>query len=432
MQDKDSNEARLVRLNRTVALLVTALVGLGLNAESHDVPPEKKGMTPGLHEALTSVVTPGGFVSIEGPPSGFRDRGDGTESADSAKEYFDRLRNDPTGLYQEVQKNFLTTLHADADLESFSRHAQARYESLILRHVPSPTLTRIETEHFTLVYPPDYDANNEVVSVPTRRLTIHAVDRFGDARHLVAYFSNYDKVDPQHRSVVFQINGHFGRNPSRQGLGMEGRGGSAGAALGKLGLRGIPLITYDDHQVGESSPATGKENGQYRTLANLRMMDDSLLIHFARVDGMGLSGGCERLYHFLAFHRCRLATAYLAGFLRPPWLDLYHWRKTAGKRGVDHDTFNEVFYSSFQWTDLVLVGIHRGVKVRVAPDVRDFRGKNVLEYEMLPAIRRYTNRVAIGGDDPDSDGISNSGRNLGHEYDLIDYLKFLEASRSGI
>ena len=146
---------------------------------------------------------------------------------------------------------------------------------------------------------------------------------------------------------------------------------------------------------------------------------------------MGLSGGCERMYHFLMFHRCRLATAYLAGFFRPPWEDLHQWRTTGGKQGVDHDTFNETFYSSFQWADLVLVGIQRGVEVRLAPDVLDFRGKNVLKYEMLPAIRRYTDRVAIGGDDPDGDGISNSGRNLGHEYDLIDYVKFLEASRIG-
>ena len=408
-------------------LLVAALVGLGLKAES-DLPPEKDA-TAGLHAALTPVVTAGELVAIEAPPSDLRDRGDGLESADSAKVHFDRLRNDPTGVYQDVQKNFLTTLHADANLESFARHARARYESLILRHVPSPTLTRIETEHFTLVYPPDYDGIKQAVSVPTRRLTIHAVDRFGDARHLVAYFANYHKVDPRHGAVVFQINGHFGRNPSRQGLGMERRGGYVGAVLGKLALRGIPLITYDDHEVGESSRATGKENGQYRTLANLRMMDDALLIHFARVDGMGLSGGCERLYHFLVFHRCRLATAYLAGFLRPPWEDLYHWRTTGGKRGVDHDTFNETFYSSFQWADLVLVGIQRGVDVCLAPDVHDFKGKNVLKYEMLPAIRRYTDRVAIGGDDPDRDGISNSGRNLGHEYDLIDYVKFLEASR---
>jgi hypothetical protein len=367
-------------------------------------------MTAGLHAALTAVVTAGETIPIGAPPSESRDRGDGLESADSVKDLFGGMRYDPTGVYQEVHKNFLTTLHADADLETFARHARARYEKLILRHVLSPTLTRIETEHFTLVYPPEYDGNKQAVSVPTRRLTIHAVDRFGDARYLVAYFANYEKVDPRYKSVVFQINGHYGRNPSRQGLGMERRGGFLGAALGKLALRGIALITYDDHGVGESSPATGRENGQYRTLANLRMMDDTLLVHFARVDGMGLSGGCECLYHFLVFHHCRLATAYLAGFFRPPWLDLYHWRTTGGKRGVDHDTFNAAFYTGFQWADLVLVGIQRGVDVRLAPDVNDFSGKNVLRYEMLPAIPRYTARIAIIGDDPDGDGISNSGR----------------------
>ena len=387
-------------------------------------------MISGFHAALTPVVTTGETIVIEGPPSELRDRGDGTESVESVKTQLDLLRNDSGGVYQEVHKNFLATRYANADLESFAGHARAQYESLIFCHVPAPELTGIDTEHFTLIYPPGYDGNQDAVSVPARRLTIHAVDRFENTRHLVGYFVNYDKVKAHDGAVVFQINGHFGRNPSRQGLGMERRGGYVGGALGKLALHGIPLITYDDHDVGESSRATGRENGQFRTLANLRMMDDALLVHFGRVDGMGLSGGCERLYHFLMFHRCRLATAYLAGFLRPPWIDLYHWRMTDGKRGVDHDTFNEVFYKNFQWSDLVLVGIHRGVEVCLAPDVHDFTGKNVLQYEMLPAIRRYTERFVIGGDDPDGDGISNSGRALGHEYDLADYLKFLETSRT--
>lgn len=107
-------------------------------------------------------------------------------------------------------------------------------------------------------------------------------------------------------------------------MGIEKRGGYSGVALGKLMLQGLPLITFDDHDVGESSDATGKENGQYRTLANLRMMDDALLVHFSRVDAIGISGGCERLYHFMMFHRCPIATAYLGGFFRPPWLDFHH------------------------------------------------------------------------------------------------------------
>lgn len=385
---------------------------------------------PGVRAALTPNVTAGKTIHIDAPPSDLRDHDRKWNSADSVKGHFDPLRNDPKGIYQEVHENFLTTLHPDADLKTFAQHVRKRYRKTILRHVPSPKLTSIDVDHLTLIYPAGYDGNQQKISVPTRRITIHAVDRFGDARHLVAYFANYDKVDPQYASIVFQVNGHFGRNPSRQGLGIEKRGGYSGAALGKLALRGIPLLTYDDHDVGESSSATGKENGQYRTLANLRMMDDALLVHFARVDGIGLSGGCERMYHFLLFYRCRLETAYLAGFFRPAWLDLYHWKTTGGKQGVDHDTFNEPFYANFQWADLVLVGIQRGVDVRLTSMTYEGgSGKNGMLVEMLPAIRRYTDRVTVGGDDPDGDGVSNNGRNLSHEYDLLDYTEYLARSR---
>lgn len=403
------------------------LAGLEANTESA-YPPENDSLV-GLRAALTPVVTPGKTIVIEGPPSEVRDT-DTENSVDSVKERFDTLRNDPTGIYQEVHKNFLTTRYAAADLDTFAGHAHERYEKLILRHVPSPQLTKIESEHFTLVYPPGYSGNKQAVSVPTRRITIHAVDRFGDARHLVAYFANYDKVDPQQASVVFQINGHYGHNPCRLGLGIEDRGSYSGGALGKFALRGIPLISYDDHDVGESSPATGKENGQYRTLANMRMMDDALLVHFKQVDGIGISGGCERLYHFLMFHRCRLATAYLSGMFRPAWYDLYHWRTTGGKRGVDHDTFNEEFYANFQWADLVLVGIQRKVNIRVASMTYEgASGKQGLVVEMLPAIRHYTDRISVGGDDRDGDGVSDDGRNLSHEYDIADYTEFLANSQ---
>jgi len=412
----------------TIHQVGAALAALGPKTKS--AYPSENDTPAGLRAALAPVGTPGKSIAIEAPPSDLRDGDKEGNLVDSAKDHFDALRNDPAGIYQEVHENFLATRHPDADLETFARHARARYEKLILRHVPAPQLTKIESDHFTLVYLPGYDGNEQAVSVPTRRITIHAVDRFGDARHLVAYFANYDKVDRQHASVVFQVNGHYGRNPSRLGLGIEGRGGYSGAALGKFALRGIPLIAYDDHDVGESSPATGKENGQYRTLANLRMVDAALLVHFSRVDGIGISGGCERLYHFLMFHRCRLATAYLAGFFRPAWYDLYHWRTTGGKRGVDHDTFNEEFYANCQWADLVLIGIQRGVDVRLASMTYESGGgKQGLVVEMLPAIRHYTDRITVGGDDPDGDGISNTGLNLSHEYDIVDFTEYLAKVR---
>jgi len=409
--------------------LITSFVAAEITQTKTTYPPDQD--TPaGVCAALSSVVDVGETVAIEGPPSDLRDSDRAENSADLVKKWMDPLRDDPNGTYQKLVKNYLTTLHTDVSLAQFSQKVHQRYDELILHHVPAPKLTKIESEHLTLVYPAGYYQNQQVVRVPTRRITVHAVDRFGDRRHVVAYFANYDKVDPRNPSVVFQVNGHFGHNPTRIGLGIEKRGGYSGAALGKLVLQGLPLIAFDDHDVGESSDATGKENGQYRTLANLRMMDDALLVHFARVDAIGISGGCERLYHFMMFHRCPMATAYLAGFFRPPWLDFYHWKTTAGERGVDHDTFNEVFYANFQWTDLVLVGIQRCIDIRLASMTYEGgSGKYSLRHEMLPAIRHYTDRFTVGGDDPDCDGISNNGRNLSHEYDLIDYREYLARTR---
>ena len=97
---------------------------------------------------------------------------------------------------------------------------------------------------------------------------------------------------------------------------------------------------------------------------------------------------------------------------------------------MDHDTFNEEFYANFQWADLVLVGIQRGVNVRLASNTYESGlGKQGLIIEMLPAIRHYTDRITVGGDDPDGDGTSNDGRNLSHEYDIADYTEFLANSR---
>ena len=44
---------------------------------------------------------------------------------------------------------------------------------------------------------------------------------------------------------------------------------------------------------------------------------------------------------------------------------------------------------------------------------------------MLPALRKFTNRFQVRGDDSDCDGKSNTRKNLSHEYDLEDYLQFL-------
>ena len=391
---------------------------------------------PGVAEAIDVKVTEGKVIELPGPVSTARhpspsDPQRRDRSSAGAHAMMQGRRDIPDGVFQQCRAQWLTTKHPDVDLATFAAKARQRYDELIMKHTPSPKLTRVDVEPMTLVYPANYAGNKDAITVHARRLTIHAIDRFGDDRYIVAYYLNYDKVDPDHRTVIMQVNGHFGRNPSQMLVGLKDRGGISGSAVGQIAMRGHAIMVYDDHNVGESSGATGKENGQYRTLANLRMMDDALLVHFDRVDVIGLSGGTERLYHFMMFNRCRIGSAYLSGFAVSPWTQLDSKGRTGGPFGVNGDTFNETFAQNFQWADFVLVGIADGVDVCLAQQTFEGgSGKNCFEHEVLPAVRQYTNDFVIGGDDPNGDGVSDTGADLAHEYDLPDFLQFIKTSRA--
>lgn len=385
-------------------------------------------------QLLDRTIQRGEVISVEGPPNPVRDTDKVSNSAEKGEAILQPRREKERGVYQTVRENWLATQHPDADLKTIARLARERYMQLILRNVPPVDLTKVDIQYQTLVYPTMYDDNPKPVAVPIRRITIHARDRFGDTRQLVSYFANYNQVDEEHSAVAFQVNGHFGRNPSRLGFGLDERGGYFGAALGKLAMRGHPIITYDDHDVGESSPTPSppRENGLYRTLTNLRIMDDALLRHFNAVDAVGLSGGCERLYHFLAFHRCKIRSAYLAGMYTSPWNGLDARGRTDGPFGINQDTDNAVFQSNFQWADLVAIGIADDIDIRFANNTYEgATAKAAFVNELLPTLRSWTANFTIGGDDPDCDGKSNDGQNLSHEYDLKDLDEFLKRLQRG-
>ena len=377
---------------------------------------------------LNRNVTRGATIHIEGPPSDVRDRDPESHTLKQGEATLAPRRAIAGGVYQTVRQNWLTVQHPDADLKELTRLVQERYQRVVLNSVPPVELKDIDIEHFTLVYPPHYDGNEQAVHVPLRRITIFAVDRFNDTRRIVAYFANYDKVDEKQPTVAFQVNGHFGHNPSQLGFGLQDRGGYFGAALGKVAMRKVPLITYDDHDVGESdkTPGPPRENGLFRTLCNLRIVDQALLTHFDAVDAFGLSGGTERLYHFLMFHRCKLRSAYLAGFYTPLWMPLDSKVYSGGPFGMNQDTMNAQFNSQFQWADLILTGIHNGVRVRFMNNTYEgSASKSAFHTELLPLLDKYSVAYSVGGDDPDCDGQSNDGRDLAHEYDLPDVLDFL-------
>ena len=380
---------------------------------------------PGTEAALDPQVVRGTEVVIEGPPSDLRDADRKDNSAEFGETILAPRRALAGGAYQEARSHWLMTQMPDVEMTEMVAAIRKRYAEVVLVHVKRPKIERIEIEHLTFRYPPRYYENTAEVSVPVRRLTIHATDHRKRPRHVVAYYANYDSGGSS--TVVLQVNGHFGANPSRLGLGLIDRGGYSGAALGKLAMQGVPLLTYDDHDVGESSAAIGDENGLHRTLANLTMIDDALLVHIDHVDVLGLSGGSERLYHFSLFHRCQIRSAYFAGYFSALWTALDNKERTGGPFGTNDDTYNEPFLSQFQWADLTLVAIDHIPHVAFANNACEGAiSKAAYIHELLPALRRYTTRFQSRGGDPDCDGVSNSGRNLAHEYDLVDFLDFLK------
>ncbi len=399
----------------------------GISIDPVDPPDPDPGSW--IAELVDTNVTPGTVVNIQGPPSTARDTDTTGNSIALAQPLLDSRKAIPGGAFETAEANWMTTQNPTAGLATISSLVQQNYDNLISTNVHTPIITQVDFQYFTYIYPTGYFNNGAPVTVRSRRFTIFGTDQFGAARTLVGYYVNYDKLDPDDRSVIFQINGHFGSSPSRLGLGLHSFGGLFGAALGKIAMQGYPLITYDDHDVGESSGSTGTENGLYRTLANLETMDHAILEHFGHVDGMGLSGGTERLYHFLFFHECQLSSAYLGGFAVPIWTQMDTAARTGGPFGSNQDTDNVDFQNNFQWADMALVGINKGIPMTMTHNAYEGgRSKYGFFVEMRPALLGYVGQETfeIRGGDLNGDGNSESGRWLSHEYDLVDFFDWIE------
>ena len=381
---------------------------------------------PGVSEALDPTVTIGTVINIPGPPSteaggGSSPEGNSVESARAIME----ARKGPGSYYEALRPGWLTVQHPNVSLPQIGQLIQDRYDSQIANRINAPPVTSIVVEPMTLIYPTGYYNNAQPVTVHARRLTLQSA-----GRHLVAYYLNYDKLDQHDGSVIFQSNGHFGYQPSRIGIGLKDNGGQMHAALGKIAMQGFPLITYDDHNVGESS--NGVASSLPRTLENVVQMDQTLLVHFNRVDGLGLSGGCERLYHFMPLFESNVKSGYFAGYFNPIWTQYTSVHNpSVGYFGVNWDTYDETFASNFQNVDLSLVGLSRGVLSAFANATNE---SGIDKYgffeEMVPAMLQYTDVFQIGGDDANGDGIPDYGPGLQHEYNLPELFEWLQHVRT--
>ena len=374
----------------------------------------------GLDSALSSQVIPGTTIEIHGPPSTARDTDTTTNSIAHFQPLMEQYKSDPNfnSVYQSIQGNWQTTQHPTASLAETGALVKTQYQGLMTSRMATPTVSQITVEPMTLVYPTDYANNAAPVTVHVKRLTLTAADRT-----LVAYYANYDKLAEHDDSLIFQVNGHFGANPSRLGFGLEQNGGLSGAALGLIAMQGLPLLTYDDHNVGESSNAS---DGLIRTLENMRMIDQVLLSQFDRVDAVGISGGAERLYYFMPLFESNLQSVYYSGLATPQWT-----RLVGPPFGNDADTFDQILLDNFQFADLALVGLARDVETAFAHNAFE-GGKSKYGYfeEILPTLKQYTEDFQTRGDDQNGDGIPDYGPGLSHEYNLPDYFAFLQQVRA--
>ncbi|MDB5103992.1 MAG: hypothetical protein JWP91_1681 [Fibrobacteres bacterium] len=369
-------------------------------------------------------------IDVPGPPNTVRDWT--YWPSNTAESGLSRMQSDrysqAYAAYSEADTLYDTL---ETSLAATAAALKSNYDRNVASKISSFAIVSIKEEKFEYRYPAGYFGNAEPVAVKAKRIIITALaPDSGNMRKICAYHLNYDKDSASGQSIVFQINGHFGDSPSRSAIGLDERGGYGGAAVGKLAIKGIPIITYDDSRnnlipagnLGESWSNNHERDGVIHTLEDLLIVERALLMGFKRVDAIGISGGAERLYHFLALHSCRLETAYLAGFARSAWMP----------EDNDMRSSADSIVAQVQLADLALIGAQRGTDVVFTQNSGEGDlSKAGLIYDLIPRIAPWFGSVEIHGDDVDGDGMSEAPTPLAHEYDLQDYLHYLACRRGG-
>jgi hypothetical protein len=409
---------------------------------------------PGLGKLLDPTIVMVAPYKVPGPPSLVRDHTPFPNNSSDTFVKIHKSRKAPSTPYAAIHPNHLTEIYPTDTLEQISQRIQVRYNNHIMNRVSAPTVTSIDVENIMFIYPTGYYKNIKPVTVYARRFTLNSTEtiKYGAPyyckilyfiknckidRKIVGYYVNYDKINNYDNSVIFQINGHFGSNPSRLNLGLDENGGYTGAALGKLAMYGYPMIFYDDHNIGESSKDV--PDSLPRTLENIVQIDQAILQNFDHVDVMGLSGGTERLYHYMMFNEAKVRSAYFASFFNPPWTQFDSVNAPNDTRfGVNLDTYDDIFNRNFLYTDLALVGINKGVLTSFIHSTFDGgAGKYGFFEEMQPIMQLYTSDYHLSGDDIDGDGLPDYPRprsriqsGLDHEYNLPDFIHWIEKVRT--
>jgi len=90
------------------------------------------------------------------------------------------------------------------------------------------------------------------------------------------------------------------------------------------------------------------------------------------------------------------------------------------------------FVYHIQLSDMVLIGMRKNINVAFSfGNNDDGQIKASILSEILPVIKHFTNvDLPVYGDDPDGDGICNTGENICHELIVNEYVDFLSSLRS--
>ena len=205
------------------------------------------------------------------------------------------------------------------------------------------------------------------------------------------------------------------------------------------------MFTYDDSRSNHAKPRDGGESkatnhsrdGLAHTLEDLKIIDTLLARSGHAIHAIGLSGGAERLYHLLVWHKSRLKSAYLAGWGNPLWTK-GDAKEPGSVFGYDRDmdSADNAFELNLQLADLAVVGISRGVQLAFALNSREGAvTKSGILDELVPVLRQFTTTFELRGDDHDGDGKGRGAVPLCHEYaitDLHDWLRPRVAIGAGV
>jgi hypothetical protein len=300
----------------------------------------------------------------------------------------------------------LAELQAAGGVKAISTKTVDEIKSLynsLLNINKAPVIENISTETYTIGF-------QRAIRSIVKKYTITS-----GTKTIVAYHIN---VDAGQGKVIFNINGHFGDYPSKLSMGLTGLGGYAEAKiLARIAPMGYEIITYDDSYntagLSESSYTILPKDTILHTLEDTMIVEKALLLNFDKIYGMGLSGGAQRMYHYLINSRANLKKAYIAGYFAPAWTAQDPDVVTTDKR---YET------SGIELAHLVQVGVSKGINIRLCRNHYESGLHNYSLQQMRTYLEGLGINISYGGDDPT--GVGAGGRV--HEYYIKDLIEFLE------